>query len=203
MSTLAVWAAREAVIATGLGSGGTPALSAGSLDGFAVGALMTGACLLAITAPRRTRRSRRRAPAAGPPVLPATAAPVAVPPPAAVLPAAVLSPAVSPAAAGDFQAGSRLTRLLGDAARELVIPAPSQPAGPSQGQSGGLYRSRHRRADDGLPVVAPKHWRAFDSRPAAPEPRRAVARHAAPAGGRGSRVTGVFPLRPLTSAARN
>jgi hypothetical protein len=32
-----------------------PVIGAGSLDGFAIGALMTGACALAITAPRRTR----------------------------------------------------------------------------------------------------------------------------------------------------
>jgi hypothetical protein len=39
-----------------------PVIGAGSLDGFAVGALMTGACALAITAPRRTRG--RKAPSA-------------------------------------------------------------------------------------------------------------------------------------------
>ena len=32
-----------------------PMIGAGSLDGFAIGALMTGACALAVTAPRRTR----------------------------------------------------------------------------------------------------------------------------------------------------
>lgn len=33
-----------------------PAIGTGSLDGFAIGALMSGACALAITAPRRARR---------------------------------------------------------------------------------------------------------------------------------------------------
>jgi hypothetical protein len=33
-----------------------PAIGSGSLDGFAIGALMSGACALAITAPRRARR---------------------------------------------------------------------------------------------------------------------------------------------------
>jgi hypothetical protein len=36
--------------------GVTPLIGAGSLDGFAVGALMSGACSLAIVAPRRGRR---------------------------------------------------------------------------------------------------------------------------------------------------
>lgn len=36
--------------------GVAPVIGAGSLDGFAVGALMSGACFLAITAPRRTRK---------------------------------------------------------------------------------------------------------------------------------------------------
>jgi hypothetical protein len=39
-----------------------PVIGAGSLDGFAIGALMTGACALAVTAPRRTRG--RKAPSA-------------------------------------------------------------------------------------------------------------------------------------------
>src|SRR5258706_6317435 len=34
-----------------------PVIGTGSLDGFAFGALMTGACALAITGPRRARRS--------------------------------------------------------------------------------------------------------------------------------------------------
>src|SRR5579864_4205070 len=33
-----------------------PVIGTGSLDGFAIGALMSGACALAITAPRRARR---------------------------------------------------------------------------------------------------------------------------------------------------
>ena len=37
-------------------AGVTPLIGAGSLDGFAVGALMSGACSLAIVAPRRGRR---------------------------------------------------------------------------------------------------------------------------------------------------
>jgi hypothetical protein len=37
-----------------------PVIGASSLDGFAVGALMTGACALAVTAPRRTRGRKAR-----------------------------------------------------------------------------------------------------------------------------------------------
>ncbi len=42
-------------------AGVTPLIGAGSLDGFAVGALMSGACSLAIVAPRRGRRRQAAA----------------------------------------------------------------------------------------------------------------------------------------------
>ena len=38
--------------------GAAPLIGTGSLDGFAIGALVSGACFLAITSPRRTRRRR-------------------------------------------------------------------------------------------------------------------------------------------------
>jgi hypothetical protein len=44
-------------------AGIAPLIGAGSLDGFAIGALASGACFMAITAPRRARK-RRAAPAA-------------------------------------------------------------------------------------------------------------------------------------------
>ena len=66
MHTWTIVAAKEAAIATGMGAGIVPTIAPASLDGFAVGALMTGACFLAITTPRRARRSRlRRLPGAG------------------------------------------------------------------------------------------------------------------------------------------
>jgi hypothetical protein len=56
MSTWAVLAAKQAVIATGFGAGLVPAIGTGSLDGFVIGAAMTGACFTALTAPGRARR---------------------------------------------------------------------------------------------------------------------------------------------------
>ncbi|MGO8883000.1 MAG: hypothetical protein ACLQI7_04710 [Streptosporangiaceae bacterium] len=76
MSTWAVWAAKEAAVATGLGAGVLPAVGAASLDAFAAGALLTGACFVAFTFPRRSKRSRRHVLAGGPasPAAPVTSA---------------------------------------------------------------------------------------------------------------------------------
>jgi len=75
MSTRVIWAASTAVLASGLGLRISPAVRRDSLDGFAIGALLSGACLLLASSPRRpgrslfTRRRRRPAPrhAAPPP----------------------------------------------------------------------------------------------------------------------------------------
>jgi hypothetical protein len=56
MHTWAIWAAKEAAVASGLGAGLAPAIGVGPLDGFAVGVLASGACYLAVTFPRRARR---------------------------------------------------------------------------------------------------------------------------------------------------
>jgi hypothetical protein len=56
MNTWAVLAAKEAAISSGLGAGIVPAIGASSLDGFAIGALMSGTCILMLTSPRRGRR---------------------------------------------------------------------------------------------------------------------------------------------------
>jgi hypothetical protein len=63
MNTWAVLAAKQAAIASGLGAGIVPVFGAGSLEGFAIGALMSGTCILLLTSPRRNRRRR---PAAAP-----------------------------------------------------------------------------------------------------------------------------------------
>ena len=62
MSTWVVLAAKQAAIATGFGTGLVPAIGTGSLDGFVVGAAMTGACFTAPAGlPRPACRSLRRA----------------------------------------------------------------------------------------------------------------------------------------------
>ena len=70
MFTWAVLAAKEGAIASGLGAAIVPVVGAGSLGGFAIGALMSGTCILMLTSPRRGRgrglasavRSRHRLP---------------------------------------------------------------------------------------------------------------------------------------------
>ena len=64
MNTWAVLAAKLAAVASGLGAGIIPVFGAGSVEGFAIGALMSGTCILVITSPRRNRR-RNTAVAAG------------------------------------------------------------------------------------------------------------------------------------------
>ena len=57
MSTLGLWAMNKAAVASGLAIGVSPAVRVSLLDGFAIGALICGACLLAATSPRRPWRS--------------------------------------------------------------------------------------------------------------------------------------------------
>jgi hypothetical protein len=64
MGTWAVLAAKPAANATGFGAGLVPAIGTGSLDGFVIGAALTGACFITLTAPGRARR--RTAQAAAP-----------------------------------------------------------------------------------------------------------------------------------------
>jgi hypothetical protein len=58
MSAWAAVAVKEAAVTTGSGAGILHSIAPGALDGFAVGALLTGICFLVIVAPRTLRRSR-------------------------------------------------------------------------------------------------------------------------------------------------
>src|SRR5450432_2268170 len=62
MNTLGLWAMNKAALASGLAIGVSPAVRVGLLDGFAIGALICGACLLVVTSPRRPWRSLRSRP---------------------------------------------------------------------------------------------------------------------------------------------
>jgi hypothetical protein len=53
MNTLGLWAMNKAALASGLAIGVSPAVRVGLLDGFAIGALICGVCLLVATSPRR------------------------------------------------------------------------------------------------------------------------------------------------------
>ena len=57
MNTLGLWAMNKAALASGLAIGVSPAVRVSLLDGFAIGALICGACLLVATSPRRPWRS--------------------------------------------------------------------------------------------------------------------------------------------------
>jgi hypothetical protein len=58
MSAWVAIAAKEAATTTSLGSGILHGISDGALDGFAVGAMLTGLCFLMIVAPRSFQRPR-------------------------------------------------------------------------------------------------------------------------------------------------
>ena len=58
MSAWVAIAAKEAATTTSLGSGILHGIPAGALDGFAVGAMLTGLCFLMIVAPRSLQRPR-------------------------------------------------------------------------------------------------------------------------------------------------
>ena len=141
MNTWAVLAAKQAAIASGLGAGATPAFGAASLDGFAIGALISGACMLVITSPRRERRRT------------------------------VTTAHDGHALAGMRRTSARTSEALGDAARELLVPEyqPDQdaPAQPDRRQAGARdYQSRHRLAG---PSPSPKpETRRSAARHAAP-----------------------------------
>ncbi|HTT00214.1 MAG TPA: hypothetical protein VMI33_26740 [Streptosporangiaceae bacterium] len=110
----------------------TPWLGAGSLDGFAFGALMSGACLVAIAVSRRTRK--RHAAASGRAAL---------------------------AAGGPDWLCEHVmaAEAFGADAERLVLPeglddGPVAPSGPG-GRAAGGYRSRHRLGDPLPSVPAP------------------------------------------------
>jgi hypothetical protein len=137
MSTWAVLAAKEAAVATGLGAGLVPAIGAGSVDGFVVGALMSGAAFIMIGGPARARRRASLADGA------------------AMLQAANRTGYML--AAGSFSTGrddalAAAERLPDQEAmlepgEEYFMPEPTEDSG---------YRSRHRVGDGSLPPPRPE-----------------------------------------------
>jgi hypothetical protein len=208
----------------------SPVIGAGSLEGFAVGATVTGAFLLAITAPRRLRR--RSAAAAGTRSAPGRASS----PEAEAFDAGsfgVGSFGVG-AGAGSFDAGwfgaevERAAQSQPGAQEDVGWTPPTRRA--DRDDRAVAYRSRHRLGDpipDGaLPGAASRD----DAQPDTPFPdvalpdvafpdvafpggvfrpsRRPAARlprHAAPTVSFGTkvsgRVTGLFATRPLAGGA--
>jgi hypothetical protein len=191
-----------------------PVIGTGSLDGFAFGALMTGACALAIAGPRRARRSSAARDGA------ARAAERSGWLCEHVMTAEAAGSGLAVEAAGSglaveiFGAGSeRRARREDLAAHGKGRSAPGR-----EGRAAGGYQSRHRRGDQ-IPgsrreahphvVLADAEFpeRTFGS-PTRSEVRR-LPRHAAPSvsfgsriTGLGSRMTGLFSTRVLASGAR-
>lgn len=58
MSTWAAVAAKEAALTSSAGASLLHGITPGAIDGFAVGALLTGSCFLVVAAPRMLRRTR-------------------------------------------------------------------------------------------------------------------------------------------------
>jgi hypothetical protein len=202
-----------------------PLIGAGSLDGFAIGALASGACFMAITAPRRARKRQAAAAADGRPaagqdgwlcehVVAAEAFPadddlVVLPEPFEVPDA---GPA-SPAGRGGRPAGGR--HRLGDPVpgglladqgsadiAPVAFPGGPLPAGtsrhaafPEGAFSGGASRGAHR--DGGLPDVAfPDGAPGNEKRPEA----RRLPRHAAPGISLSSRMSNLMTGRIASRA---
>ena len=190
-----------------------PVIGTGSLDGFALGVLASGACFLALTVPRRSRgrdaaarsdlppRSRQDSPAVRP------AATVRESLMSAAEPADrlgnhrdedVLSPHdAASALAGrvgpaDTAEGVLAGRLVPADTAEGVLVGRVVPADRGQGKTGG-HRARHPLGDP-----------AFGSSagPARPAGTRRTPRHAAPAPSFGSKVSGLFGTRSLADDRR-
>ena len=158
MNGLAALAAKEAVVATGLGTSLLPGVAPSAVDGFAVGTLLSGVCFLLVMVPRRGWRRPRQS-AAGPP-------------PHTVLTEPEAAPGYD-GYAGYATAASLSGVLSGESAEIVVSPPPLRDEVPQEPKGGG-YRSKHRLAD---PVG--------DRRT---ETRRAPGRHAAPSARSGART---------------
>ena len=191
-----------------------PVIGTGSLDGFTVGTLMTGACALAIAGPRRARRSSAARDGAAR---------------AAERSGWLCEHVMTAEAAGSGlavqAAGSGLGVVIFGARSErrarredLAAHGKGRSAPGRAGRAAGGYQSRHRRGDP-IPGSRPEAnppealadadfpERTFGS-PTRPEGRR-LPRHAAPSVGFGSRITGLgsrmtglIASRALASGAR-
>jgi hypothetical protein len=59
MNTPVIWASSKAVLTSGLGFRVSRTVRTGLVDGFAIGALISGVCLLVMTSQRQTTRPGR------------------------------------------------------------------------------------------------------------------------------------------------
>ncbi len=224
MNGFAALAVKEAAVASGLGASLLP-IAPSAIDGFAVGTLLSGLCLLLVMAPRRISRRRNRqatrngvwANAPHPPVTPdLSAAPSA----ASTFPAASIVPA-----APTHPAAANASSPFADESAEIVVAYPVR--GASLLSSGaGLLSSGAGLLSSEASFQAPevtlqgsevsfrapelktagrrsKHRLAdadlLDRHDRRPEPRRGAGRHAAPSIGLSSRMASRTPAHPLAT----
>jgi hypothetical protein len=167
MNGIAALAAKEALVASGLGSSLLPGIAPSAVDGFAAGTLLSGVCFLLVMAPRHgARRNRLSAKAAA--LIPAAPAPVT-------------------AYSGRAGAGT-ISDPFADESAELVLPTDSPVRDNAvqlpEVKAGAGYRSKHRLADQ-------------DAEQRRPDIRRSSGRHAAPSLSLSTRMAGHLPFHQL------
>jgi len=223
MNGFAALAVKEAAVASGLGTSLLP-IAPSAIDGFAVGTLLSGLCLLLVMAPRRISRRRNRqassngvwANAPHPPVTPdLSAAPSA----ASIYPAASTFPAASIVPAAPTQpAAANASSPFADESAEIVVAYPVREdsllssevsflssEGTAQAPEGAAQGSEISFRAPGLKTAGrrSKHRLAdadlLDRHDRRPEPRRGAGRHAAPSIGLSSRMASRTPAHPLAT----
>jgi hypothetical protein len=201
MSTWAVLAAKQIVIATGFGAGLVPVIGTGSLDGFVIGAAMSGACFTAL------RRARRRATAA-------TAATVATAVAGGTAPAAPAAGGTAATAPGGAVAPDAADARRAALMRRYFLAAErfesergrqaSADQGTDQGQEDsrqGGYVSRWSQDSQGAGSYARPHQLGEGN--AIRQPRqetRRTPKHAAPPASFARKIAGIFANRGVLTA---
>jgi hypothetical protein len=226
MSIWAVLAAKQAVIATGFGAGLVPGIGTSSVDGFVIGAAMTGACFTALTAPGRARRraaTMATAETAGAGVgvigLAGLASPADTIDPVACVgldsPVRLARPGdvASPARVGGAEAARAALLRRYFAAAEQFEPNWSRPVeaaedAPDRDQGDSRqdgYAGDWAEDGGGVSGYRSRHRLGEGSPIRRPrqEGRRSAPKHAAPPSSFASRMSGMFAGRAVLSAVRH
>lgn len=201
MSTWAVLAAKQVAIATGFGAGLVPVIGTGSLDGFVIGAAMSGACFTAL------RRAKRRATTAATAVAGGTAA-AAAPATAAAggtaatVPGAAVAPDTADARRAALMRRYFMAAERFEPRRGRQVPAADHRTDQGQGdsrqdgyaagwsrdsQGAGGYPSRHQLGE-GRPIRQPR------------QETRHAPKHAAPPASFASKIGGMLANRGVLTA---
>jgi hypothetical protein len=168
MNGFAALAAKEAIVASGVGASLLPGIAPSAVDGFAAGTLLSGLCFLMVIAPKHGLRRGRLSARSG-----------------------MLASVASAPVMSEYTMSATLSDPFADESAEVVVPGSAPvPDQASREPKAGAYRSKHRLADP----EAARDRRPENRRP---EIRRSAGRHAAPSSGIGSKVAGRLPFHPL------